>query len=363
MSDATTRRMLAAYNQTASPTLFMSGMFQSPQQNFHNSEEVEVDIIRDEEDVAIVIQDLSAGSRMNSADIYTNKGFKPPVFDESFPINSFDLIKRVAGQDPFQNPDFRGNLISRVMGGMAKIERKIRRSIEMQASQVLQTGVVTLNDSAGAALYTLDFKPKATHFPTAATAWNAGGATIAADISALAEEIRNDGLNDPDELIMGVNAYEAFIADPEIQKRLDIRRIDQGMIAPMQKLGNGGNYRGMVEIGNYRYDVWTYGGRYVDPATGVKTQYIDPGKCVVRASTGRLDLTFGAVPNIGEIVGGGSNLLPELPGRMTNVAGGMDLFTNVWKSSDGKQLFGGVAARPLCIPTAIDTYGCITTGA
>lgn len=347
----------------ASPLMFLSGLFQSPAQNFHSSEEVEIDIVRSDEDISIVIQDLSTGYRMNSEDIYTNKGFKPPIHKEAIPINSFDLIKRMPGENPFQSPDFRANVITRMFNGMVKVERKIRRSIELQAAQVLQTGVVTLTDSNGVALYTLDYKPKTAHFPDAAVAWDQTTADIAGDINSLAEVIRNNGLADPDQLIMGVDAFEAFIKDDEIQKRYDVRRIDLGTISPMEMRGNGGNYRGVVEIGNYRYDIWTYGGRYKDPQTGAKVQFLSPEKCIVRASSGRLDATFGAIPNIGALVGGQAmNLLPELPGRMTNVDGGMDLFTNAWLTADGEQLFGGVGARPLMIPTAIDTYGCIDSG-
>ena len=73
MSDTTTKVMLEAYKQERSPTMFLSGMFRSPRRNFHNSEEVEIDIVRSEEDVSIAIQDLSAGARLNSGDIYTKK--------------------------------------------------------------------------------------------------------------------------------------------------------------------------------------------------------------------------------------------------------------------------------------------------
>ena len=363
MSGSTTIRMLSAYIQMAQPTLFLSGLFQSPPENFHTTEEVEIDIVRSDEDISIVIQDLSTGYRMNSEDLYTNKGFKPPIHKEALPINSFDLIKRMPGQDPFQSPDFRANVILRLFNGMTKVERKIRRSIELQASQVLQTGIVTLKNSNGVALYTLDYKPKATHFPTAGTTWGQVGADIAGDINALAEIIRNDGLADPDQIIMGVDAFEEFIKDSEIQKRYDNRRIDLGTIAPIEMRGNGGSFRGIVEIGNYRYDIWTYGGRFKDPQTGVKTQFVDKGKVIVRASSGRLDATFGAIPNIGALVGEQANrLLPELPSRIPNSDGGMDLFTNAWLTNDGEQLFGGVGARPLMIPTAIDTFGCLDTG-
>jgi len=363
MSNADTKRMITAYLQQRAPTMFFAGFFQSPPENFHTSETVEIDIERGQEDVAIVIQDLSAGTRRNATDIFTNKEFTPPIYDEEVAINSFDLLKRNAGDNPFENVDFRGALTTRVLRGVRQIENKINRSKELQASQVMQTGKLVLTDKDGVPLYSLDYKPKATHFPTSAIAWNAGGATIAEDINALAEVIRTDGLADPDQVIMGVNAFEAFIADDEIQKRFDNRRMELGRIVPMEMRGQGGIFRGVVEVGNYSYDVWTYGGRFTDPQTGLAVQFMDPGKCVVRASAGRMDATFGAVPNIGTMLGQmGNNILPELPGRISGSAGGVDLFTNAYLSENGKQLFAGVASRPLYIPTAIDTYGCIDTG-
>lgn len=363
MSGALTTRMIAAYFQEASPTAFFSGMFSGRPENFHTSEQVEIDIVRSEEDVSIVIQDLSTGYRMNAEDLYTNKGFKPPIHKEAIPINAFELIKRMPGQNPFESPDFRANVITRMFSGMRKVERKIRRAMELQASQVLQTGVVTLIDSTGAALYTLNYAPKVTHFPTAGVSW--ATATLAqkiADLTSLADVIRSDGLTDPDQIIMGATAYENLLQTTGFLDRFDARRAELGTIVPMDRQGSGGIYRGAIELGNYKLDVWTYSGRYTHPQTGVSTPYLAPGKVIVRSSTARLDATFGAIPNIGSLLnGGGGRLIPELPSRMSSPGSTMDLFTNVWMTADGEQLFGGVGARPLMIPTAIDTYGCLTT--
>jgi hypothetical protein len=362
MSGNITRRMISAYYQEASPTAFFSGMFRTRPENFHTSEEVEIDIVRSEEDVSIVVQDLSTGYRMNSDDLYTNKGFKPPIHKEAVPINSFDLIKRMPGQNPFESPDFRANVITRMFSGMRKVERKIRRAIELQASQVMQTGQVTLTDINGTALYTLDYKPKASHFPTAGTSW--ATATLAekiGDLTALADQIRSDGLMDPDQIAFGSDAWENLLQTDGFLARFDQRRADLGMITSMETLGSGGIYRGTIELGNYKLDVFTYNGRYKDPQSGVSTPYMDPGKVVIRSSMARLDATFGAIPNIGALLGANGRLIPELPTRMSSAGAGMDLFTNVWMSADGEQLFGGVGARPLMVPTAIDTFGCLDT--
>lgn len=362
MSGSTTRRMISAYYQEAEPSAYFSGMFQMRPENFHSSEEVEIDIVRSEEDVSIVIQDLSTGYRMNSEDLYTNKGFKPPIHKEAIPLNAYDLIKRMPGQNPFQSPDFRANVITRMFGGMRKVERKIRRAIELQSSQVLQTGTVTLTDINGTALYTLDYQPKSTHFPTAGTSW--ASATLAqkiSDLTSLCEVIRGDGLVDVDELTFGATAWENLLQTTGFLDRLDTRRADLGMITPMERRGGGGIYRGTLELGNYKVDVFTYAGRYRDPQTGTSTQFMDPGKIVARAAMGRFDATFGAIPNIGALLGASGRLIPEMPSRMSSAESGMDLFTNVWMSPDGEQLFGGVGARPLMVPTAIDTFGCLDT--
>lgn len=363
MSGIVTKRMIEAYIQMASPTAFFAGMFASPAQNFHNSEEVEIDILRNDEDVSIVVQDLSTGYRMNAEDIYTNKAFKPPIHKEAVTLNSEDLLKRMPGKNPFENPEFRAALVTRMFGKMTKIENKIRRAIELQASQVLQNGTVTLTDSSGAALYTIDYKPKATHFPTVGTAWTAGAGDPLADLEALAEVVRNDGQADVDEIIVGSAAFDAMLQNTKLKDRFDNRRVEMGRIAPMEKRGNGGNYRGVLEIGNYKVDVWTYGGRYKNPNGGAMTQFLTPANVVMRASSGRMDATFGSIPNIGKLLGAQrTDLLPELPGRVSNIGGGMDLHTNVWLSNDGEALMGGVGARPLLVPTAIDTFGCLRTG-
>ena len=362
MSGIATKKMLEMYEQNAETTLFLSGYFRTPRENFYDSETVEIDIERDDEDISIVIQDMSTGHRLNTADLYTNKEFKAPVHKEAIQINSYELIKRMPGENPFQEPQYRANLIVKMMKGMRKVERKIRRAIELQAAQILQSGAVDLKNESGTTLYTLDFKAKASHFPTAGTAWNAAGADPINDLLTLMDIIRNDGLADPNQIIMGEKSFEAFVSNEKVQKRLDIRRAELGAIVPMRPNVGGGNYRGTVEVGNYKLDVWTYGGRYKDPQNGNKVKYLGDDKVIVRASSGRMDATFGNIPHIGSLLGMTNNLVPELPSRMSSAGTGIDLIPRVWISQDGETLFGGVGSRPLLIPVAIDTYGCLTTG-
>lgn len=359
MSTTTTKVMLQSYTQDAAPTTFLAGQFKSPAQNFHNSEEVEIDIERGEEDISIAITDLSTGARLNSDDIFTNKSFKPPVHKEKAPVNAHSLMKRMPGQDPFMAVDFMVNALARGVKIGKKLQKKIIRAIEYQASQVLTTGVVTLIDENGNAVYSINYQPKATHFPTSSVAWSSGSSTKLADLASLANVIRSDGLGNPDLLIMGTGSYELFIKDEAVLKRLDNLRINGNGIVPLERLGNGGIYRGTVEIGNYKYDIYTYDGRYKHPQSGVSTAYVADDKVIMRDSMGRMDATFGNIPRIGSPD-------PRIPSALVqrysvpeNMA---DIQMNAWITEDGETLFVQAGTRPLLIPTAIDTFGCLDTG-
>jgi len=361
MSDKSTTHMLRAYEQVAAPTMFLSGFFQTPANNFYTSESVEIDIVRGDEDVAVAIQSIGTGYRYNQEDQFTNKKFKPPVYDEAFPIDSFELLKRMPGQNPFQQPDFRADVITKVMRRMMKLEAKIRRAIELQASQVLQTGLATLNDSDGNAVYSIDYKPKATHFPTSAVAWDAAGATPLADLESLAKVIRSDGLTNPDTLVMSDSNFELLLKNEDVQKRFDTVNYTPGSLLASELRGSGGTFQGAIKIGSYRFELWTYNARYKDPQTGVSTAYVTETSVMMLSSGARLDGTFGAIPNIGQAMGMQS-LVPELAPRLSSEAMGMDFSTNVWMTNDGRSLMGSVGTRPLMIPTAIDSFGCLNTG-
>lgn len=357
MSGTETIKMLEKYEQGAPPSSFFTAQFQTPDENIHETESVEIDIERSDEDVAIAIQDLSTGPRMNTDDIYTNKKFTPPIFDEAFTLNIFDLIKRVGGQHPFTDPIFQANATLRFFKGMRKCERKIRRAIEWQAAQVLQTGTTTLIDSAGNSLYTVDYKPKATHFFNASPVWDGVSPTIAKDIIKACELVRDDGQRDPDMVQMGALAWEVALADPDFIGRFDTRRADIGRISMMRMDDTGGQYRGILDLGNYQLEVWTYNGKFKHPQTGTITSFLDPIKVIVRASTGRLDGTYGAIPSL---FPPDRRILPYLPERVRS--GQIDMTPNAWISPNNRNMFGSVGTRPLMIPTAIDTFVTINTG-
>jgi hypothetical protein len=353
MSDNSTVKLIDMYVEQASAPMFLSGYFRSPPENFHTSEEIEIDVQRDDEQVAIVIHDLSVGPRKNESTLYTNKKFKPPIFDEEGHISAYDAIKRQPGQTPYMSPDYAANATKAAFDIFRRLELKIRRAVELMAAQVLQTGALTLIDGSGVAQYSLNFQPKSTHMVTVGTTWATNGSTGAplTDLGNLATVVRRDGKMEPKRLIFGDSAWLRFLANADVKAALDVRRLNTAEVAPVSR-GQGATFQGWVWIGHYRFEMWTYDGFYKHQQTGVLTPYVSPDN-VIMLGDGRLDLTFGAIPII---TPPDQRALPFLPPRIGSEGRGLDLTTNAWVTPNGKHVMISAGTRPLTIPTAIDTF-------
>ena len=355
MSDAGTKRMLAAYQDEASSPMFLSSLFQTPPRNFHRSEKVEIDVLRNDPHIALPVQSIGAGARQHESSQYVNKAYTPPVYDLETTISAYDKLKRRAGMDPFEDPDFLGSAVQEAFRHLRELEDLIRRAVEVQCSQVLQTGVITLVDASGNTLYTLDFLPKSSHMTTASVAWAADGSTgdPLGDLASLAETVRKDGKREPNRLIFGRTAIQRFLANDDVKARLDNRAMTLGNVAPSDR-GTGATFWGFVWIGLYRFEMWTYKETYIDPQTGNHVDFVDPENVIMTSQDARLDLTFGELPMF---VPPEARAAQFLPSRMAMPEIGMGFTTNAWVTPDGKHLKLSAGTRPLAIPTAIDTFG------
>jgi len=242
--------------------------------------------------------------------------------------------------------------------GFVLIDDKIKRAVELQASQILQTGKLTLTNSAGDTVYDLDFKPKATHFPTTGTSWSTvATADPLADLEALAKIIRADGKINPDRLVFGDTALRNFLANTAVQNVLDNRRIDIGDIAP-EFDDSGATFYGFVWVGSYRFEMWTYPDTFTDPQTGNATEYVNGDKVIMTSSRTRLDMTAARVPLP---LGPDPRVAGLLPGRLSSRDANFDVTPNVFATPNGKQIMGELESRPLLIPVQIDGFGCLDT--
>jgi hypothetical protein len=263
------------------------------------------------------------------------------------------------GKTEFDSVDYQSAMRLKVQDSWIEMIDSVQRSIELQASQVLQTGKLDLPGKDGVTgTYALDYKPKSSHFPTVSTSWSDGASTKIADLDGLAETIRNDGLRDVRNVIMGDTAWKHFINDTDVTAVFKKNEgLNAGTIDP-RMMNNGMTYRGNYKMGTYFYDFWTYSARYNALDGSGVTRYLDVNKVIMMPDVADLDFrkVFAGIPQI----------LPNDP----RVAGFMPARVNtsdlafkprVYPDEKGDSIVTEIKSRPLLIPVSIDMFGCLDT--
>jgi len=360
MSDASLKRLLETYDSRVAPQMFLHSMGVAPAENFYKGDSIERDFLRQSKAVSYPLPKGETGYHLNQSTKYTNKSYTGIPYKEATPINAEEITKRQPGQINFSDPQTAIVATKIAFKAMQNMEDMMRRAMEIQAAQVMLTGKISLKDPAGTVVYAEDFKPKSTHFVTVNTLWSNSGATIIADIDALVKVIINDGGLVPDQIITDSETIETILGNAAIQKRLDLRNVELGSLGLRAPNGQGGVYHGQLVVGAYRLDLWSYGATYVDVTTGLETQYIPKGKVIVKNHASRFDCTYGAYARLVPIDQRVLSFLPGAFGGMGGTSSNFGFSANAWTDQTGENVHVGIATKFLFIPTAIDTYGCLT---
>ncbi|AAQ96475.1 hypothetical protein [Vibrio phage VP16T] len=351
-----------AFLERRSPTMFLSSMFTTKPGGIYYGKTVEIDVKRFAENVAVVVTKLS-GPNFNDASLISTKEFEPPEYGEAFATDVDDLLQRLLGVNPYDDANiaYSSKLVGRLMDYFMEANDMIMRGIELQASQILQTGRLSLIDRAGEVAYEIDYSPKATHFPTTATAWSDDGADPLADLESLFGVIRADGKVNPDMIIMGESSLRWARDNTKFRNAFDNRRMQIGELNP-RMMESGATFQGVVWVGSYEAQIWTYPEGYSHPQTNAFTKYVLDDKVIVLSSNTRLDRVSAVVPLPLGPDQRVSQLLPDLvPGRLTSQGDDLDVTPNLYPTPNGRTIIAELLARILLVPVQIDGFGCLDT--
>lgn len=351
MSDIFQRAMLASYEE---------GVAQDPEQyflsNFFKEEvispvdEIELDVVRGSRLVAADVVRGGGVGNTNYIQRYTNKAYKVPLYWEQTAITASMLNKRIPGMDAFSSPAMGEAAKIGYHVGQAQAEqvKKIKRAIELQAAQVLQTGIVTLKNADN-----IDFKKDSTLNNVPSNKWDNANGTPIDDIEALCIEIYKKGKIKPDSVIFSSDSWMAFRKNTSVQNFFNKWFIEPGILRPEETV-LGATLQGRIAIGDFRLNLYTYDGFY-ENSSGTNVNYMNAETVIVMSSMAPLAKGFGATEVLTEsreeyrMMG-----LPEFP---EFVAGAyVPFYYEMYPSS----MFAGVQSAPIVIPKAIDTIGTIT---
>lgn len=340
---------------------FLSSFFKTKEEDFTDSEFVDIDIVRSGAKVAPALRNLTTGAVAIADDVFTGKQVRPPVYALERTVNIYDLMKRQPGESQFREVgDWAGRLVLKVKNSFEIMYDMIKRSIELQASQVLQTGTVSLTDEKGNSLdIALDFKPKATHFPTVTNDWGTTGATPLDDIESVCDAIRNGGHVDATTAIFGRDAWKNFIENEKVLAHFNKENLNIASLDP-RLVNKGGKYMGYIDMGAYRLDLFTYNGTYEEFVSGDIKKYLDTNSVILLPEVSDLDfrLVYGLVPPF-DMDEPFASIIPN----ETKVDGAVRFSNRVYRDTKVRSYTSEVTSRPICIPVSIDRFGCIKTKA
>lgn len=307
---------------------------------------VDIQVERDSDPIAVDVQRFTEGNK-NKRSITTEKKFKPPYYREEYDFSKDDVyLNTIALGVGFGNAN-----VNRVIAenGLRKVRsnrKKIERAIRKQQAQVLQTGIVTLENGDN-----IDFKRKAGSIVDlgAGSYWNEGTSDPIADLRDGMTFLRDEGNSNGSavNVVMRGVAFENLLSQLPEKAFTDNRRIDRASInMPQFSEATGMAFQGRVAAGDFTVNIWTYNEKYTD-ANGATQYYLDSNKVVMIPDDFRGKTVFGGLPTMRTITSGGvTTMVPGVIEREFLLRGYSDEKT----MSSTLEL----TSAPLVIPFTID---------
>lgn len=290
-----TRTMLRALEQMkAAKTFLLDTFFKTMETS--TTANVDIDIIKGKRKLAPFVSPKMQGKVMDRLGFAT-RSYKPPYVKPKMVTTAQDFLNRNAGDHIYAGADTAASRAAKQVGkDLRYLEEIITRREEWMASQLLQTGKVAIvGDGVDDEI---DFGMDASHLITLTgnDLWSdQTNSTPLEDLRAWRRIILKDsGLNTTD-AIMGSDALDAFLDHPDVQNKLDTRRIDLGQIDPRQTPA-GAIYYGRIK--DVALDLWVYDEWYYDEDTSTEKPMIDTKKVVLGSTQARTARHYGAIQDL-----------------------------------------------------------------
>jgi len=330
-----TSKVVAVYREKIAVSGFLKSFF-TPVESF--TKYVSIAVRRGDEKVAVDVNRYSDGNR-NTFSKETQKEFLPPFYDEYLTANNHKLYDTVIAMARTNDTTFFAQLVQETGENVMELQKKIERAIEVQCSQIFETGVVTLKNGTD-----IDFGRKAASIVAynVANDFSVGTVSPYKVLQSGCEFIRKEGKFNGGTFnaILGSEALTALLENTIVQDRGDIKDFSLDMIREPQRNAEGATMHGTLTCGSYKVRLWAYPQYYKNEA-GNLTEYINPKKVVLLPEITNFNLAYAAVP---QLIGEDGSI----PQR------GAYLVQDFRDAKAGEHTIH-VKSAPLPIPTAIDT--------
>ena len=331
-----TRAMLAALEQMLPvKTFFLEKFFGNTET--HQTKYVDIDIQKGKRRLAPFVNPRLQGKMVEKRG-YTTHTYAPPYIKPKMITTAEDMLKRQMGETIYTEARTGNDYATAQLGkDLAELDEMVTRREEWMAAQAIQTGqLVVVGDGVND---TIDFLMAGTHKVTltGADLWSAGTGTPIEDLEDWAELIAQDSGLTADTIIMGKDAARAFINNTDVQKKLNLLKLQIATIAPARIIP-GARYIGTIDsvADIYVYHEW-YLDDWTDPLNPVEYPMVGAKKVIMGSTQARCTRHYGAIQDLDATA-----VVPRFP--------------KSWTEKDPSARFLMLQSAPLTVPHQIDGF-------
>lgn len=296
-----TPRYLAEVVRQAPPvhTFFLDTFFTN--RKTFVTERVDIDIKKGGRRMAAFVHPRVGGKVLKSSG-YQTESYKPPLINPYTMSTADQLMTRLPGENIYSGMTPAQRAAQQLMDEYADLNDATTRREEWMAVQAITTGQIPIVGEGVNEVIDFGFTNKVTLSGTAR--WGQSAAKILDNLNDWESQVLINGFTNVDMVIMGKEALKHFLADENVLKNLDNRRVEMGIIHP-KDLPNGVRY--IAHLNKPNVDIYEYREVYLDDWTDTEneeTKPLIPDKMVIMiSSAANFMLGYGACTYIEDASG------------------------------------------------------------
>ena len=275
--------LLAAYKEQKAPNTFLQSRY-FPDGTTFTTAQVLVEYKDGNQKIAPFVSP-EVGGKAVRRDGYTAHSYKPAFIAPKRALTIDNLMEKGFGEALYGELTPAERALKITADDLTEMDEMIVRRQEQMCAQVLQENALTMkyygDDNKVFDTKRLEyFTGENEAVYTTASNWNTADADILGDVAAIALQLAKRGLPATD-VILGTAAADAFLNNEKIQKLLDNRNYNIGVVDPTENFPEA-VFLGQINCKGYKMNFIQYAATY-EAEDGKATPYIDPNTIIVTA--------------------------------------------------------------------------------
>lgn len=256
------------------------------------TERVDLDFVRRDRKILPYVHP-DAGGKAVKMDGFQTKSYAAPMVSGYIVTTAAQMMTRLPGEDLYSGMTPAERAARKLMEEYNTLNDAATRREEYMCVEAIKTGAIHVEGPGVKEDIDFDFTNKIVLTGTAQ--WGQTGADILGNLEDWVSRVLIEGFTNVDTVIMGKTALRKFLADENVMKMLDNRRVELGIIAP-RDLPGGVSYIGHLNKPNL--DIMQYAGVYqddwTDPANPTVKPLIDDNMIILISSAASFIMAYGA---------------------------------------------------------------------